>query len=1107
MKLRTNIKVLLAAAAVFLIVLAIFLGIRRFGGIVPSVPTAEPTAALTEAEPTPQPLPPHADALRITELMPANHSTLPDESLAFRDWIELTNTGETPVPLGGLYLSNDRSRPDKLALPEQLLAGGERAVIFCDDSFSLSRHGEVLLLSTEDGQTLHEVSYAETEADCAVVFTEEGAALSDLATPGYPNTEQGYEDFLAASDRHGAVVINEIVSFNDNYESQHGKYYDWIELENPGNAEVGLTGWRLSDDADLRGAYVFGNVTLAPGDTLVAYCAPRPDDAPEDAVFTGFKLDSDGELVLLVDPHERVVEALGVPAMKSDWVYLRDENGEWTQERALSEGSDTSLAIPMSGLRINEVMPVNHETLPDGDGDYSDWLELYNAGDSPVSLGRYSLSDVEGKPDRWRFPDIVLKPGEYLVVFASGKNRQEPGGELHTNFRLSASDGAVRLCDPKGKEIARLNCDSEEADVSVSVTDGGETTKTYVPTPGYQNSESGIPDELPQVTQNAYGLYINELMNVHGGDDWAEIVNVGPTDVDLTGMGLSNHPARPRKWQFPSGATIPSGGTLLVSLAGEGATTSAPYNANFKLSTGDTLCLSAPDGTVIDRVKLYAQPLNVSYGRADGEARYRYFAEPTPGRANASQSYANQVKQVTFSQRGGLHNETSLTVTLNSDDGAAIYYTTDGSLPTTSSNRYAGPLTLTATTVLRAVATRDGLLPSEQSAATYVLGESHPNMYTVCVSGDYEKLIGESGCMNTGFKKDDCDVFVEIYDADGKPLIGQACNLMVAGNANREKDPQKAFRLKARAEYGDSRFRAKLFSNREYTVFKSITLRASGQDDRETHMKDSVLSALAADTGVMYLESEVAVVYIDGRYWGLYNLRERVTPVAVAQFEGWSDSENIVLLNPETAEQGRSDSYKALMKWLAGADLTDPEDMALLKQYVDVENYLDYVALEMYLSNLDLSNVRYYCNPTLGARWKWILFDLDLAFRVDRNTARDWLAPGGVGTITPQDNTLFVKLMEDTDTRDYFLRRMGDLLRTTFSAENVVGRIEARRDLIAPEMAAHCARWGWSLSTWQKYVNRIIDYAGSRPKKLVEYIALSFGLTEAQAVEYFAGVE
>lgn len=887
----------------------------------------------------------------------------------------------------------------------------------------------------------------------------------------------------------------------------NGQFYDWLELENPGETEARLKGWKLADGADLRGAYVFGDVSVPEGGTLLVYCAPRPADAPEDALFTGFKLSSDGELVVLADPRERVAEVVSVPAMKSGQAYARQDGGEWTVETILPEGAGESLAANLGGLRINEVMPVNHATLPDADGDYSDWIELYNGGGAPLDLEGYSLSDVEGKPERWRFPSLTLQPGECLVVFASGKNRRDPSGELHANFRLSAGDGAVHLYDPEKEEISRLACDADEPDISVCLTEDGHATKLWAPTPGYPNSESGVPDALPALSQNAYGLYINELMNVHGGDDWVELYNGGTSDIDLTGMGLSDNPARPRKWQFPGGASIPSGGCLLVSLAGAGASTRAPYNADFKLATGETLCLSLPDGTVIDRVKLYAQPLNVSYGRPAGEGGYRYFAEPTPGSPNAAQGYANQAKKVSFSEPGGLHTEAALTVSLTSDSGASIYYTTDGSAPTTSSALYTGPLSLTGNATVRAVAYGDGLLPSEPSAATYILGEAPTGVYTVCVSGDYEALIGENGCMNTGFKKDDTDVYVEIYDASGDRLIGQACNFMVSGHSSRTKYPQKAFRLKARAEYGDSRFRAKLFSNRDYTVFKSITLRASGQDNEETHMKDSVLAALAGDTGVMYLESEPAVVYINGQYWGLYNLRERVTAVGVAQFEGWDDSDDVVLLRRTTSEQGSPDAYIKLLKWVSETDFSGSENLETLRQYVDVENYLDYVALEMYLSNLDLSNVRTYCNPAIGARWKWILFDLDMSYRVDRNTARDWLTPGGVGTITQQDNTLFVKLMGNAGLRDYFLRRMGELLRTTFSSENVVARIQARYDLIAPLMPANCARWGWSLFTWEKNGAKFVSYAQTRPRKMVEYLTLSFGLTEAQAQDYFAGIE
>ena len=135
-----------------------------------------------------------------------------------------------------------------------------------------------------------------------------------------------------------------------------------------------------------------------------------------------------------------------------------------------------------------------------------------------------------------------------------------------------------------------------------------------------------------------------------------------------------------------------------------------------------------------------------------------------------------------------------------------------------------------------------------------------------------------------------------------------------------------------------------------------------------------------------------------------------------------------------------------------------------------------------------------------------ILFDLDLSFKVDRNMARDWLIPGGVGTITQQDNTLFIKLMENAGMRDAFLTRMGELLRGTFSADSVVARFEARRALIAPEIELNCARWKWSSDKWREACDRFVEYAKARPAKLVEYLTMAFQLTDAQAQAYFAGV-
>ena len=109
---------------------------------------------------------------------------------------------------------------------------------------------------------------------------------------------------------------------------------------------------------------------------------------------------------------------------------------------------------PVSGLSgyyicINEVMPLNKSVLADKDGNFHDWVEFYNAGDESICLKGYGLSDDLSEPGKWIFPDIVISPKSYLVIFASGKDYVD-GDEYHTNFRIDADGEALVLSNPQG---------------------------------------------------------------------------------------------------------------------------------------------------------------------------------------------------------------------------------------------------------------------------------------------------------------------------------------------------------------------------------------------------------------------------------------------------------------------------------------------------------------------------------------------------------------------------------------------------------------------------------------------------------------------------------
>ena len=159
---------------------------------------------------------------------------------------------------------------------------------------------------------------------------------------------------------------------------------------------------------------------------------------------------------------------------------------------------DPRLAI--TGVTINEIMADNKKTLRDEDGDSSDWIELYNAGTSTVNLNGWFLSDDATRLPRWRFPAVTLLANQYLVVFASGKDRTNPAAPLHTDFTLAKTGGYVALSDAQTNVVSAFSFPAQTADVSYGRDRSSPTLLEYfpTPTPGAANAAGG-PGYAPDV--------------------------------------------------------------------------------------------------------------------------------------------------------------------------------------------------------------------------------------------------------------------------------------------------------------------------------------------------------------------------------------------------------------------------------------------------------------------------------------------------------------------------------------------------------------------------------------------------------------------------------
>ncbi len=928
-------------------------------------------------------------------------------------------------------------------------------------------------------------------------------------------------DIFAPNDADDAVQpsarveISELMSRNAGVlMDTYGQYTDWIEIVNRENTAVNLTGWKLLTADEPLKPFIFHDLILQPGEYAVIFASGQEQT---NTLHAPFKLNGSGEEVLLLDASGIEADSVDLPLLEDDQSYARTQDGEWVRSAFCTpymenteENAVNMRSIVSDAICISEVIPLNASLIAGG----SDLIELTNTSSRVVSLAGYALSDDAADPFKYMLDGISLNPGEYLLIEADGKT---------VPFKLSSTGEQLLLTTPAGQIAGLVEWEIMEADRSLSLVNGEWTTK-MVPTPGYSNTiqSADIRDSL-LTAANSTGLFINELMVSDSDDyDWVELYNAGSSRVDLSNFGLSDDPQSPRKWQFPEGTSIKSGEYLIVYLSGQNSTqNSGKLHTSFSMSflNPETLTLCLPDGTIIDRAYMPEMYGDISIGRKSSGG-FGYLPESTPGTANSNTIYDMRARAPEFSTKGGIFaaGET-VQLTLTAQEGMNIFYTLDSTDPTQDSLLYTGPITLTDTTIVRAAAYGRNAYPSYIETQSYLFGISHTTRVVSFVSDPDGLFSDENGMMVLGANALDEDPYtganfwkkweraanVEIFDTDGTTLISQGCISKLHG-ANSKMFPQKSLSLSASSTYDeDSRFRASLFSERDYTEYHSIVLRACGQDGSRARMRDTVITQLAEDVGIFYQESEICVVYINGEYWGHYDMREKCNRFAIADFEGWESVDNMsIVTGHDLAAHGSNKSYADLMSWIKDHKEATDEDIAYVETIVDLDNYLSWVSVMIYSGNQDIG-VRRYCNTAAeDPRWKWVFFDLDFAFYNDTNSITRWLDPAGAGSNNRADNRLFVYVMKNKKVQDRFLTLFGEMVTGPWTAENVHAAFEAQYNLMLPEMPAHFARWtSITQSRWQRYVDELMEFSLTRDEKIIGYMQAQFKLTDSEMAKYF----
>ena len=206
--------------------------------------------------------------------------------------------------------------------------------------------------------------------------------------------------------------------------------------------------------------------------------------------------------------------------------------------------------------------------------------------------------------------------------------------------------------------------------------------------------------------------------------------------------------------------------------------------------------------------------------------------------------------------------------------------------------------------------------------------------------------------------------------------------------------------------------------------------------------------------------------------------------------------------------QGSNETFAALVTWVKNNNTNTDEAYEYIGQRIDIRNYIEYMAVEMYTGNTDTLNVKRYRNPKTDGKWRWVLFDLDWAFNTDTNSVTRWLKPGGMGNGNRTDNSLFIACMKNSRFRDEFLTYLGEQMATTFSADHVLMLTQEYYEKLKPILPDQLARWN---STETKYANALkefIAYARSRPYRMLQFLKYceALSLSQAQMEKYFGRI-
>lgn len=655
--------------------------------------------------------------------------------------------------------------------------------------------------------------------------------------------------------------------------------------------------------------------------------------------------------------------------------------------------------------------------------------------------------------------------------------------------------------------------------------------------------------------------------------DYIEIFN--PTEVtqDISGYYLSDDKNNLTKYMFPSDTYLPAKGYILL-WAGEweegNLLDDASFYTGFSVKAGETLYLSNAQGNVLDTVKIPAESMSgMAYSRVSISNEVWKQTPASPGELNILDVPVANKKldtKVEFNKISGFYDE-AFYLEMFTEDKYDIYYTLDGTIPTTESTKYVEKIwiddvsanenkyasienislleevyiptyNVEKATVVRAIAVNEQGEVSEEGYASYFVNYNEKKGFdgvpTVSIITDPDNLFGEekglyvTGILwetnkevamgvseywrktspvnytakGRGWKR---DALIQYFDESDEMIYEQKVLLGNHGKSSSANN-QKSFNLYGVSESGSKEY---IFDGIFGTSSTTMMLRSGGGDCYATKLRDAFTQELVRDRALPTINYQPCQVFIDGEYWGLYMLQERVCEdTLVNQYE--VEADNIVLLKCEEVVAGEENDLQLWNEMVAFAienDLSEQSNYEQIEQMIDVQNCIDYYGFEIYVAHSDwLKNnyARWRVKETgegqyEDGKWRWMSYDLDSS-----TGRKEGMSSADVDTFlegnywySALEEEFFASLMENEEFKQRFVVSFMDMANRNFKYETVAAKLDVLAEKLCDATVVSQKRFyaiDYDASNYMQEVQILKDFYANRYGYITSYLKTDLNL-------------